>query len=139
MPRARCGASRRRTRAAGRRGWAAADSGPVGFFDLVYLLVRRIPRGRVATYGQVARLLGAPRAARIVGWAMHDNPHGRRVPCHRVIQKGGSLSPNYCLADPGRQRRLLEREGVTFGLDGRVELDRHQWRPGLADRPHRRA
>ena len=112
-------------------------SGRGGFFALVYLLVRRIPRGRVATYGQVARLVGAPRAARIVGWAMHGNPHGRRVPCHRVIQKGGSLSPHYSLADPRLQRRLLEREGVTFCLDGRVDLARHQWRPGLADPPHR--
>ncbi len=98
-----------------------------GVFDLVYALVRRIPRGKVATYGQIARLLGAPRAARTVGWAMHGNPHGSKVPCHRVVQQGGSLSPNYCIGDPGRQRRLLAREGVTFLLDGRVDMARHQW------------
>lgn len=107
---------------------AAAGRQP-GFFDRVYALVARVPAGRVVTYGQVAGLLGAPRAARIVGWAMHDNPHGAAVPCHRVVQRGGSLSPNYCLEDPQRQRRLLEREGVAFTLDGRVDLARHGW-PG---------
>ena len=55
-------------------------------------MVRRIPRGKVATYGQIAELLGAPRAARIVGWAMHGNPHGSRVPCHRVVGSTGSLT-----------------------------------------------
>jgi methylated-DNA-protein-cysteine methyltransferase related protein len=99
------------------------------FCDRVHALVRRIPRGKVATYGQIADLLGAPRAARVVGWAMHGNPHGLRVPCHRVVQRGGSLSPNYCIEDPGRQRRLLTREGVSFGLDGRIEMARYQWAP----------
>jgi methylated-DNA-protein-cysteine methyltransferase-like protein len=111
----------------------------VGFFDLVYTLAARIPRGKVATYGQIARLLGAPRSARIVGWAMHGNPYGSKVPCHRVVQQGGSLSPNYCPGDLGRQRRLLEREGVQFLLDGRVDMAVHQWRPGReADRPRRK-
>ncbi len=103
---------------------------PPSFFAQVYALVRRIPRGKVATYGQVARLLGAPRSARVVGWAMHGNPHGSRVPCHRVIQQGGSLSPNFSPAHPGLQRRLLEREDVRFCLDGRVDMKQHQWQPG---------
>lgn len=110
---------------------------PSGFFESVYALVRRIPRGKVATYGQIARLLGAPNSARIVGWAMHGNPHGSRVPCHRIVQRQGSLSPNYCIHDPGRQRRQLEREGVQFLLNGRVDLGTHQWRPG-SDLPRRR-
>jgi methylated-DNA-protein-cysteine methyltransferase related protein len=121
----------RRVGTAGRRPPQKSDG---GFFAMVYALVRRIPRGKVATYGQIARLLGAPRAARVVGWAMHDNPHGTRVPCHRIVQKGGSLSPNYCLDDPGRQRRLLDREGVTFLLDGRVDMAQHQWPPSVAAR-----
>jgi methylated-DNA-protein-cysteine methyltransferase-like protein len=101
----------------------------VGFFDSVYALVRRIPRGKVATYGQIARLLGAPRSARVVGWAMHGNPSGSRIPWHRVVQQGGSLSPTVAPADPGRQRRLLEREGVAFLLSGRIDMARHQWSP----------
>ena len=105
------------------------------FFARVYVLVARIPRGWVVTYGQVARMLGAPRAARIVGWAMHGNPHGSRVPCHRVVQRGGSCSPNFGAGDPGAQRRLLEREGVRFLLDGRVDLRAHQWSTALQGPP----
>lgn len=93
----------------------------------------------MATYGQLARLLGAPRSARIVGWAMHGNPHGSRVPCHRVVQQGGSCSPNFQAGDPGAQRRLLEREGVQFLLDGRIDMQIHQWKPELnGARPRRR-
>ena len=119
----------------GRGRWSGAGqttgtSAREGFFQRVYALVARVPRGRVVTYGQVARLLGAGRAARIVGWAMHGNPHGRRVPCHRVVQRGGSCSPNFRVGDPSAQRRLLEREGVRFLLDGRVDLGTHLWRPG---------
>ena len=104
----------------------------VGFFASVYALVRRIPRGKVATYGQIARLLGAPRSARVVGWAMHGTPHSFRVPWQRVVQRGGSLSPSVCPADPGCQRRLLEREGVTFLVGGRIDMARHQWSPPAA-------
>jgi methylated-DNA-protein-cysteine methyltransferase-like protein len=117
-------AGRRRTEAGRFDG-----TGRAGFFDAVYAVVRRIPRGKVATYGQIAQLLGAPRSARVVGWAMHGNPHGARVPWQRVVQRGGGLSPTVCPGDPGRQRRLLEREGVTFRLDGHIDMERHQWKP----------
>ncbi len=112
--------------------------GGAGFFHAVYAVVRRVPRGRVATYGQIARLLGAPRSARIVGWAMHGTPPGSGVPWQRVVQQGGGLSATVWPSDPGRQRRLLEREGVAFRLDGRVDMAAHQWRPGTAPRTHRR-
>lgn len=105
---------------------------PVGFFTGVYTLVKRIPRGKVATYGQIARLLGAPRSARVVGWAMYGTPKGSRVPWHRVVQQGGSLSATACASEPGRQRRLLEGEGVAFRLDGRIDMERHQWTPTAA-------
>jgi methylated-DNA-protein-cysteine methyltransferase-like protein len=108
---------------------AATHRAAAGFFAAIYAVARRIPRGKVATYGQIARLLGAPRSARIVGWAMHGTPRGSRVPWHRVVQRGGSLSPTVSPHDPGRQRRLLEREGVTFRLDGRINMERHQWTP----------
>ncbi|MGE5849975.1 MAG: MGMT family protein [Candidatus Methylomirabilota bacterium] len=115
------GASRRQAR----RGKQGQD----GFFARVYNLVARIPWGRVATYGQIARILGAPRSARIVGWAMHGSPEGAGIPCHRVIQHGGTCSPNFRVGEPGAQRRLLEEEGVRFLLDGRVDLEAHQWNP----------
>lgn len=122
-----------------RRGRFKTKREPPGFFARVYALVARIPRGRVATYGQIARMLGAPRAARTVGWAMHDNPHGSRMPCHRVVQQGGSCSPNFRIGDPGAQRRVLEREGVQFLLDGRINMQVHQWQPELDGfRPRRK-
>jgi methylated-DNA-protein-cysteine methyltransferase-like protein len=124
-------AARKQGRERREAGRAAKGRRRDGFFARVYALVARIPRGKVATYGQIARMLGAPRAARTVGWAMHDNPHGSRVPCQRVVQQGGSCSPNFRIGDPGAQRRLLEREGVWFLLDGRIDMQAHQWRPEL--------
>ncbi|WP_126029817.1 methylated-DNA--[protein]-cysteine S-methyltransferase [Bifidobacterium callimiconis] len=108
------------------------------FSQRVYDVVRRIPRGRVATYGQVAALAGAPRSARFVGFALHSNPEPGVIPCHRVVFRDGSLAPGFAFGGPERQRALLEEEGVTFvppsdghpcGADGwKVDLDRCQWR-----------
>lgn len=93
----------------------------------IYAAVRRIPRGRVATYGQVARLAGLPRHARQVGYALHALPEGTDVPWQRVVNAAGAVSPR---ADPrfaGEQRTRLEREGVVFNGNGRIALVRHQW------------
>jgi methylated-DNA-protein-cysteine methyltransferase-like protein len=98
-----------------------------GFFERVYDIVARIPRGRVVTYGQIAFLVGNPRAARTVGWAVHDSPPERDLPCHRVVRKSGRLPPDHVFGGAGVQRRLLEKEGVTFLGDGRVDLARHLW------------
>jgi methylated-DNA-protein-cysteine methyltransferase related protein len=98
-------------------------------------VVRRIPRGRVATYGQVARLAGLPGHARQVGYAMAALPAGSLVPWHRVINAAGRVSPRR--AGPGagiRQRQLLEREGVTFAPSGKVSLERYAWRPRASGR-----
>ncbi|HSD50500.1 MAG TPA: methylated-DNA--[protein]-cysteine S-methyltransferase [Candidatus Methylomirabilis sp.] len=122
-------------------GTRAARQGKDGFFARVYVLVARIPRGRVATYGQIARILGAPRSARIVGWAMHGSPEGAGIPCHRVVQQGGTCSPNFRVGEPGAQRHLLEKEGVRFLPDGRVDLEAHRWSPWEGtkrQRPERR-
>jgi methylated-DNA-protein-cysteine methyltransferase-like protein len=99
--------------------------GHEGFFDRVYDLVGQIPRGRVATYGQVATLLGVPRGARAVGWALRALPRRRQnaVPWHRVVGAGGRISPRLG-GGPLVQRRRLRAEGVRF-LSGRVDLDRH--------------
>ena len=94
-------------------------------FDLrVYALVRRISRGSVATYGQVAALLGKPRAARAVGGAMRRCPAG--VPWHRVVNAAGRISRRKRAASMLTQRMLLEREGVGLRR-GRVDLARHGW------------
>ncbi len=103
-----------------------------GFFERAYDVVRQIPEGRVATYGQVARLLGEPRKARFVGFAMHSSPGMRSgVPCHRVVFKDGSLAPGFAFGGPDAQRALLEGEGVSFLADGRVNMRQCQWEAGL--------
>lgn len=96
------------------------------FDRAVYLLVSRIPPGRVATYGQIAALLGAPRAARAVGFALGRLPRGSPVPWHRVINARGGISLRGNLDGMLRQRIFLEREGVRFARD-RVPLARYRW------------
>jgi methylated-DNA-protein-cysteine methyltransferase-like protein len=96
------------------------------FFERVYTLVRCIPAGRVASYGQIARLLGQPHGARTVGWALRGVPEGSDVPWHRVVNAAGRIS----LADPQsatEQKRLLEIEGVVLGPDGRLDMACFGW------------
>lgn len=97
------------------------------FFDEVYDVVCRIPRGKVTSYGQVALLCGNPRAARAVGWALHHNPRPGRIPCHRVVNREGRLAPEFAFGGEEAQRRLLEEEQVPFLPDGRVNLDKAFW------------
>ena len=98
-----------------------------GFFRGVTRLVSRIPRGRVVTYGQVARMIGRPGAARVIGWALHALPDGSQVPWHRVVNAQGRISGRG--AGPGGliQRQLLEVEGVAFDGADRIDLDRYRW------------
>lgn len=98
--------------------------------------MRRIPRGRVATYGQVAALAGLPRQPRLVGYALHAL-RGERVPWQRVINARGEISPRALPGAEAGQRPLLEDEGVDFDSRGRVSLARFQWRP-RERRSHRR-
>ncbi len=97
------------------------------FNDSVYELVRQIPEGRVASYGQVARLVGRPRNARFVGFALHVNPEPGVIPCHRVVFRDGSLAPGFAFGGEGEQRRLLLAEGIEFLPDGRVDMERFRW------------
>lgn len=92
------------------------------------MVVKRIPRGRVATYGQVARLAGFPRHARLVGYALHALLHGSRVPWQRVINARGQVSPRALPGWEGLQLRLLEREGVRCDRRGWIPLTRYQWK-----------
>lgn len=96
-------------------------------YDRIYAAVRRIPRGKVATYGQVARLAGLPRHARQVGYALAALPAGSDVPWQRVVNAQGKLSPRAVPGFEEEQRTLLEREGVAFGTGGRIVMARHHW------------
>ena len=97
------------------------------FNEQVYSLVRRIPRGRVITYGSIARLLGDPRKARQVGWAMAGCPED--VPAHRVINRLGAVSGDGEMLGGAIRRKMLEDEGVEFDVSGRCDLKVYEWIP----------
>ena len=106
-----------------------AGVGVSSSYERIWAVVRRIPAGRVATYGQVARAAGFGGAARLVGYALHALPEGeRRVPWQRVLNAHGRISPRAFPGAEGVQRRLLEREGVRFDARERVDLARFGWR-----------
>lgn len=94
-------------------------------FDKIYDIVRRIPWGKVATYGQIARIVGNPRLSRIVGYAMHTAPED--VPCQRVVNRFGGLSDAFEPFGKETHRMLLEIEGVEFRVDGCVDLEKYLW------------
>ena len=98
-------------------------------YERLYLVIRRIPAGRVATYGQVARLAGLPGQARLVGYALHALPASTAVPWQRVINARGTVSPRRGGSGSISQRLLLEREGVVFDAGGRVSFERYGWKP----------
>ena len=100
-----------------------------GFYEAVYTLVRGIPRGRVMTYGQIATLLGAPRSARAVGYAMRASGRRDDVPWQRVINGRGRISAKTEVERPVVQKLLLEAEGVVFDADETVDLARFRWEP----------
>ena len=102
---------------------------PRGRWERVYAVVRRIPRGRVATYGQVAMIAGLGGHARQVGYALHVLPVESVVPWHRVINARGEISLRSGAGGDVTQRLLLEREGVRFDARGRVDLKIFGWRP----------
>ncbi|MEO8200028.1 MAG: MGMT family protein [Gemmatimonadota bacterium] len=98
---------------------------------MIYAVVRRVPRGKVATYGQIAAVAGLPGHARQVGYALHALPRGTRVPWHRVMNAQGRISLRSAGGADITQRILLEREGVGFDMSGRVSLTRFCWNPTI--------
>ena len=100
-----------------------------GFFSHVWDIVKQIPKGKVVSYSQIAVLLGSPRAARTVGWALHAIPADMDIPWHRVLNSKGRISIDCREHDPTIQQELLEQEGVVFSADGYVDMNVYQWRP----------
>ena len=99
-------------------------------YRLIYAAVRRIPRGRVATYGDVALVARMPGQARLVGYALHATPDGIRIPWHRVVNAQGGISLGRGVAGGELPQRFrLEREGVAFDPNGRIPLETYRWNP----------
>ena len=101
------------------------------FFERVYQAVQRIPKGKVATYGQIAYAIGAPRAARQVGFALHVNPQPGIIPCHRVVNRFGDLAPAFAFGGEEVQAALLAAEGVRV-VNGNFDLKTYLYQGSLS-------
>ena len=99
------------------------------FFTRVYEVTARIPYGRVTTYGHIARALGEPRSARVVGYALNAPPAELDLPCHRVVNRIGYLSGGWHFGHPDVMRDLLMQEGVPFRDEHQVDLRKVLWEP----------
>jgi len=97
---------------------------PSPLYARIYELVKSIPYGKVATYGQIARQAGNPRASRAVGWALHVNPDPENIPCHRVVNRFGGLSKAFAFGGMDAHKALLEAEGIEVE-DYTVDLTKY--------------
>ena len=97
------------------------------FFNKVYDIAKKIPYGKVTTYGHIAEAVGIKSSARTVGWAM--NGCGRDIPAHRVVNRVGALTGKFHFGDPDIMEELLKSEGIEFDNKGRVLLDKYLWTP----------
>ncbi len=98
----------------------------MSFYNKVYEIVKKIPKGKVATYGQIAFLAESPRASRAVGYALHKNPSQSTIPCHRVVNKEGRLASSFAFGGSDAQKLLLESEGVKV-VDNYVDIKKYKW------------
>jgi methylated-DNA-protein-cysteine methyltransferase-like protein len=98
-------------------------------YNTIYEVVKRIPPGKVATYGQIARLAGLPGQARQVGYALHNLPSGSDVPWQRVINRKGRISFPEDSVEWNMQKSILRSEGIHFDLQNNISLSRYKWRP----------
>lgn len=96
-------------------------------FEKIYSVVKKIPKGNVASYGTIAALAGNPRLSRVVGYALHVNPEPGKIPCHRVVTRSGEVSKAFAFGGENMQRQLLSEEGIEFLDDGRVDMARFAW------------
>jgi methylated-DNA-protein-cysteine methyltransferase-like protein len=100
---------------------------PRGSYEAVWEYVRRIPKGKVTTYGRIAQAIGLPGQARLVGYALHNLPHGSLIPWHRVVNILGKISFPPGSGNFSRQESLLKKEGILFS-GGKIDLSRFGWR-----------
>ncbi len=98
-----------------------------GVFERIYEVVKQIPKGKVATYGQIALLAGNPRWARVVGYALHVNPDPSSIPCYRVVNRNGEVSKAFAFGGENMQIKLLQEDGIIF-KDGKVDLEKYGWK-----------
>lgn len=96
-------------------------------FEIIYEIVKKIPRGKVATYGQIARLAGNAGWARVVGYALHANPEPDKIPCYRVVNRFGKLAPAFAFGGIDKQAELLRAEGIVLKADYTVDLELYLW------------
>ena len=101
----------------------------MNIFEKIYEQVKKIPEGKVATYGQIALMAGNPRWSQIVGYALHSNPEPVVIPCHRVVNKEGKLAKAFAFGGENVQRNLLINEGVVFLDDDTVDLQKCRYTP----------
>ena len=99
----------------------------MSFYDKVYEIVKKIPKGKVATYGQIACLCHSPRASRAVGYALHANPTPGIIPCHRVVNREGRLAPEFAFGGIEIQKELLLEENVEVDRENKVDLKKYLW------------
>lgn len=93
--------------------------------EKIYGFLETIPRGKVATYGQIASVLGNRNLARVVGNILHSNPDPQRFPCHRVVNSKGQVAEQFAFGGAAAQRALLESEGIVFECDGSIDLQKY--------------
>ena len=103
----------------------------MSFYDIVYENVRKIPKGKVATYGQIAFMCGSPKASRAVGYALHFNPDPDNIPCFRVVNRFGALAEKFAFVGIEEQKRRLEEDGVEVRDDYTVDLNKYSFVPDL--------
>jgi methylated-DNA-protein-cysteine methyltransferase-like protein len=102
------------------------------FFQSVYEIVRMIPKGRVTTYGAIAKALGSSHSSRMVGWAMNASHHQKEyIPAHRVVNRNGMLTGKHHFGHPDQMKNLLEKEGIKIKDDVIVDFEKHFWDPSL--------
>ncbi len=105
------------------------DIQQINTFEKIYEIVRKIPQGKVATYGQIAMLAGNRRWSRVVGYALHVNPDPEHIPCYRVVNRDGRVSSAFAFGGENVQIKMLEADGIGFVDEMHVDLERFLWRP----------